>query len=77
MTTDSWITRSTPAAMAAPTMAAEPSVRTRSLARHTLGRMNWVTGGIADVMLTTASWPSNAAVSADRSKIDTVAGRAP
>ncbi len=52
-------------------MAAEPSVRTRSLFAHAFVFMNCAIGGIAEVRLTTASWPSNAAVNADRSKIET------
>jgi hypothetical protein len=52
-------------------------VRTRSLSRHAWVSMNLFMGGIADVRLTTASCPENAAVRAARSKIDTDTGSAP
>jgi hypothetical protein len=58
-------------------MAAEPSVRTRSLSRHALVSMNRVMGGIADARFTAASWPAIASVSATRSKMDTRTGSAP
>ena len=61
MLTDSWTSRSTPAASAASTTAAEPSVRTRSLLLHALALIHRLIDGIAVARLTTASWPVKAA----------------
>ena len=77
MLTDSCTKRPTPAAMAASTTAAEPSVRIRSLSCHALARMNRVTGGMAVARLAIASCPATAAASADVSKIETDTGVAP
>jgi hypothetical protein len=52
-------------------------VRTRSLVRHAVALSQRVIGGIAVARLTTPWWPANAAASADRSSIDTIAGVAP
>jgi hypothetical protein len=77
MLTDSWTSRSTPAASAASTTAVEPSVRTRSLLLHALALIHRLIGGIAVARLTTASWPLNAVVSAERSNSDADTGVAP
>jgi hypothetical protein len=77
MLTDSCTTRSTPAASAASTTAAEPSRRIRSLASHARARVNRVIDGIAEARLTTASCPANTSASADRSNSDTDTGSAP
>ncbi len=77
MLTDSWTTRSTPAASAASTIAAEPSVRTRSLLLHALALIQRRIGGIAVARLTTASWSVNTAISAERSNSDADEGVAP
>src|SRR5437016_934465 len=77
MLTDSCTTRPTPASVAAWTSVAEPSVRTRSLSRHDLARMNCVMGGMAEARLTIASCPATAVASDDRSKMETGTGSAP
>src|SRR5215471_1591668 len=77
MTTDSWTIRPTPAASAAATTAAEPSMRTRWLAAHAWALMNCRIGGIAVARLTTTSCPANASARALGSNSDASAGVAP
>lgn len=57
-----------------PTTAAEPSVRTRLVACQARRNTNWLVEGIALARLITASWPANAAASADGSNSDTGTG---
>src|SRR5699024_1423803 len=77
MATDSCTTLSTPATKAASTTAAEPALRTRSAARHARRITNRLVAGIAVARVTTTSWPTTAALTADESSTDTQTGTAP
>jgi hypothetical protein len=77
MLTDSCMTRSMPASMAASTTAADPSMRTSSFWLQARRLMNRRVGGMADARLTTASWSENAAAKLGRSNSDTATGVAP